>query len=545
MFGYSVMLIKFFDRIAVRLIFSVTLVAIVVASFSAYIFFERSYLVELEKNRTSLQQLVQAVSNTAAIATYLEDAVLANEVVVGIAANNLVKSVALKTDAKLIANSGDIKNVNKADLMYFTLKSPFIKTESIGELIVEVNVHSIKAYAKSTALEHVALMAIHSLFLIFVIMFMIKYQLVDVIKNLARKLHHITPGSAQRIQIPFEHERGEIGLLAGDINQLLESVQNTLNSERSLRTEVEELERRFRNIFEQTSGGIALIDHHGYLKVHNPSFEKIVGQSRMDRLGVQHKESLFSVLGAESLTLQKSVAQALAGGKTISVDLKIVDNKDVRWVHCMISKMIDDADVPMLEIIIQDVSERRNREHHFKIQAEIDPLTSLYNRRAGKEKIQKVLDASENVDIEYALLMIDLDDFKPINDKYGHKAGDIVLTVLAKRLIKHVRTEDIVIRWGGDEILMFVKQHNNGLDVTSICHKLTTVIQEPIIIDEDKMVSVGASIGYATYPINGFELDMLIERADEAMYLAKAQTKAQLNLDYQDDVVANDYDHKA
>ncbi|HEC59947.1 MAG TPA: hypothetical protein ENI24_10315, partial [Methylophaga sp.] len=104
------MLIKFFDRIAVRLILSITLVATLIASVSAYIFFERSYKMELEQNRTSLEQLVQAVSNTAAIASYLEDIVLAKEVVDGIAANDMVKAVALRAVAgsKLIASSGDM-----------------------------------------------------------------------------------------------------------------------------------------------------------------------------------------------------------------------------------------------------------------------------------------------------------------------------------------------------------------------------------------------------------------------------------------------------
>lgn len=531
------MLIKFCDRIAIRLILSVTFVATIIAFISSYIFFERTYQAELERNRTSLQQLVQAVSNTAAIATYLEDTVLANEVVEGIAANDLVKAVSLSAEAKLIANSGNINKLEGEGLMYFSLTSPFIKTESIGELVVEVNNDAIEAYAKSTAFEHVVLITIHSLVLILVIMFMAKYQLVDVIKNLARKLHNITPGSGQRIETPVEHAYGEIGLLAKDINQLLESVEKTFIRERALRTEVEQLERRFRGIFEQTSGGIALIDQYGYLKVHNPSFERLLGPHRMERLNSDHKESLFSVMGVEALTLQKSVAQALVAVDPVSLDLQITDQEDIRWVHCVISKMLDDtnpdSDVPMLEIIIQDISERRNREHTFKVQAEIDPLTGLYNRRAGKEKIQQVLDGSADVDIEYALLMIDLDDFKPINDKYGHKAGDIVLITLAERLTKHVRNEDIVIRWGGDEILMFIKQQNHALDVTSINEKLAILIQQVITIDEDKTVSVGASIGFAVFPLHGFDLDVLIERADEAMYQIKSQTKAKLKLDYQ------------
>jgi diguanylate cyclase (GGDEF)-like protein/PAS domain S-box-containing protein len=527
MFEYSVMLIKFFDRITTRLIINVIFVATLIASMSSYIFFERTYQAELERNSTTLQQLVQAVSNTASIATYLEDMVLGKEVVEGITANHLVKAVELRSHYKMIANSGDMSQASDRNLIHFSLNSPFDETEYVGELIVNVNYALIEAYAKNTALEHVVLISIHSLVLLLVIMTLLKYQLVDVIRVVAQSLHNITPGSDQRIACPAEHTSDEIGLLTGDINQLLKSVEMTLNSERALRTEVEEFERRFRGIFEQTSGGIALIDNEGYLKVHNPSFEKILGTSRMARLSNDHQESLFSVMGTEALALQKSVNQALLGTEPISIDLKVSDNDDVRWLHCMFTKMIDDAtDTPMLEIIIQDVSERRNREHTFKIQAELDPLTGLYNRRAGKEKIQYKLDAAEHSGIEYALLMIDLDNFKPINDQYGHKAGDLVLTTLAKRFTQHVRADDIVIRWGGDEILMFIKQENHDLDIPNITQKLMGIIQEPITLEGEQTIMVGASIGHSIFPLNGFDLDLLIQRADEVMYEVKSQIKA-------------------
>jgi diguanylate cyclase (GGDEF)-like protein/PAS domain S-box-containing protein len=530
------MLIKFFDRIAIRLILSVILVAAFIASISSYIFYERTYNAESEQNLASIKQLVQAVSHTAAIATYLEDRVMAKEVIEGIASNDLVKAVALRTEHKLIANSGEMNQLDDSNLIRFRLNSPFMNTDYVGELIVDVNDELIQTYAKNVALEHVILISIHSLVLILVIMFLLKYQLVDVIKILAGKLHNITPGSDQRIEPPIKHVNDEIGLLVADVNQLLKSAEITLDRERSLRTEVEELERRFRRIFEQTSGGIALITEQGYLKVHNPSFEKIVGADRMKRLSADQQESLFSVICTDTLTLQKSVAQALSRTVPVSVDLKISDNDTIDWLHCVITKMIDDDDKPILEIVIQDVSERRNREHRFKRQAELDPLTGLYNRRAGKEIIQRQLDAAADLDIEYAFLMIDLDNFKPVNDQYGHKVGDLVLTTLAERFTKHVRSEDTVIRWGGDEILIVIKLKNYNLDVTSIIQKLTDIIQDPIAVDDEQTIKVAASIGHAIFPLNGFELDLLIQRADEAMY----QVKSQFKVDYQRTSTIND-----
>ncbi|PCJ31170.1 MAG: hypothetical protein COA90_07080 [Gammaproteobacteria bacterium] len=524
------MLIKFFDRIATRLLISVTLVAIIIASISSYIFFERTYQLEFEQNRTSLQQLVQAISHTAAIATYLEDKVLAKEVIEGIAANDLVKAVELRAEDKLIASSGDMEGIKDENLMVFSLNSPFIKNEVVGSLRVQVNNKLIQTYATDVAVEHVILISIHSLVLILVIMFLLKYQFVDLIQMLAKKLHDIKPGSDQRIEGDVVHVNDEIGVLANDINQLLDSVEQTLSRERTLRKEVEQLEHRFRSIFEQTSGGIGLINSDGFLKVHNPSFEKIMGEERTRRLTGQDKESLFSILEEESLKFKHAVSQALTVTDAVSVDLKIADGDCTRWIHCIIAKMIDDTDMPLLEVIIQDVSERRKSEQNFKIQAELDSLTGLYNRRAGKEKIQQKLDGARHLGIEYALLMIDLDNFKPINDQYGHNAGDIVLMTVAKRLVEHLRSDDIVIRWGGDEIVIFVKHNKQQTDAAYIAQKLIAVIRTPIALDKNQAVNVGASIGISIFPTNSANLDLLVQRADEAMYQVKMNSKNGFNL---------------
>jgi diguanylate cyclase (GGDEF)-like protein len=175
--------------------------------------------------------------------------------------------------------------------------------------------------------------------------------------------------------------------------------------------------------------------------------------------------------------------------------------------------------------VVQDISERRHRENIITYHAERDPLTHLYNRRSGKQKVDMLLRRIDTDQSTIAVLMLDLDNFKPINDQYGHEAGDKVLVELAKKLKKSVRNDDIVIRWGGDEFMVVTQQSSSSNDFKFIAEKLIAVIKRPILIDGEVMVNVGASIGIALYPNDGLTLEDLTQKADQAMYQIKFDQK--------------------
>ncbi len=517
---------KITQRISNRLALLLTLVAVVVVSINAALIFSRSYQLELMQSRHNVIQLVEAVSNTAAISVYVRDTVLGNEVVDGLKGSDLISAVALRTNTESIAKKGEFLDSKNNDWIRYSLYSPFDKDELTGMLLVQSNDELIASYANKAAMQYVLFMAIHSVILILAVIFLLNYQLIKPVKSIASSLHQIIPGSSQRVHSQMNNN-DEIGMLAADINQLLTSIETTLNRERSLREDVENLERRFRSIFEQASGGIALLDHNGFLKVHNPSFANMLGNERMQRLTSTEKESLAVILESETHVLKNAIAQALNTDGPISLDIKLGDETEIRWVHCLIAKMQDDSNnTPLLQIIMQDVSERRFREQSFRVQAELDPLTGLFNRRAGKEKIQQLLDKAIGTSEYYALLMLDLDNFKPVNDNFGHDAGDKVLKTVAENLLNTVRNDDVIIRWGGDEFLIFIKNPNQAeFDASRVAEKLLKIIQVPIALDNDKNVYIGSSIGIAIYPDHGFDLDLLIQRADEAMYQIKSETK--------------------
>ena len=518
------MLTKLRTSIATRLALILLLAGLVSALCTGYVFYSYTYSKEFAQSQKQLRQLVHAVSQTAAIAAYLDDLTLAKEVVDGIAASDLVKAVVLKSTQETLSTRGIMPD-EPVETLRFNLDSPFVKGETVGKLLVAPNIASIQFDAKKTAMNHVTLIAVQTFILITLIIFLLNRQLITEIKRLAKRLHSIRIGSDQRLVPTPSHKYDEIGLLTHDINHLLSSVEDNINLERSLRQEVEELENRFRDIFEQSSHGIAIVDIDGKMKLHNPSFRNIIGKPSFEKISQQDPVSFFTVFDEEKSRLESAAAEVLLTGESRAVDIKIEDSGETRWLYCLISLMTDDDKASSFEIVLQDISERRNREEKLKGQAEVDALTNLYNRGAGENKIEQLITLAETKRFAYGLFMIDLDGFKPVNDQFGHEAGDKVLIEVANRLLSSVRADDVAIRWGGDEFVIFARLTTDLLEASRIAEKLLSILREPIECELYNTVNISASIGIALYPFNADNLESLLKYADLAMYEVKSQHK--------------------
>ena len=157
---------------------------------------------------------------------------------------------------------------------------------------------------------------------------------------------------------------------------------------------------------------------------------------------------------------------------------------------------------------------------HFGQLAMRDPLTGLFNRRQLSEALQRETSAAKRREGGFALLLIDLDRFKPINDLHGHTAGDAVLRVIADRLTAQARNHDTVARFGGDEFVLICPDLCDRQSTSDLCERLLRALQVPVAL-ETGHVDVGASIGIAYYPEDSTEPEQLIRAADHAMYAAK------------------------
>jgi diguanylate cyclase (GGDEF)-like protein len=518
---------SFRKNLAVRTGSLIALGAILFTTLFSYLFYDQTYHKELKSADIRLQQLVATVENSAAIAAYLDNRELATEVTRGLVKNDIVAGLVLMSKNGMQANSGEAllesepTSGDESDLQRFLLVSPFEPSEQVGKIVVKTNRALIESNARHVALVLVFTMLAHSLAFVGLVMFLVYRQLTQPLKSLADKLHAIEPGSDKRLQHPGNHNDDEISQLVDDTNQLLDSVQDTLDRERSLRFEVESLGRRFRLIFENASSGIVLSNQEGQLQLFNSAFEQILGKQRMQRLtkGEVDLPDLFKDVQTVRVVLQ-DVPNSKA---PIALDLQLTasESQSACWLHGLFSSVHDEAGGLLIEWIVYDVSERTRREQQNLYEAERDPLTHLFNRRAGKRRIRKMLKMMQTEGRQCALFLIDLDRFKPINDHYGHEAGDNVLITVAQRLRHCLRHDDIVIRWGGDEFVVLILQGRGIFEATTMAEKILMQMGREIDLGDGHHERVSASIGISLFPEHGKTLDGLLERADSAMYCAK------------------------
>jgi diguanylate cyclase (GGDEF)-like protein/PAS domain S-box-containing protein len=188
------------------------------------------------------------------------------------------------------------------------------------------------------------------------------------------------------------------------------------------------------------------------------------------------------------------------------------------------SKPFEQADLDFIDLMSTVVGSallRERRHVEMRDLAFRDPLTGLANRALFEEHVQRAIAVAQRSNGDVVLHYIDLDRFKPINDTYGHAAGDEVLCEIARRLVEAVRDQDIVARVGGDEFV--VLQSGVGLDAAmrAMARRLARSIREPILLSSGPAVSVGASLGMAVYPVDAHDGPSLLRFADADMYRAK------------------------
>ena len=173
-------------------------------------------------------------------------------------------------------------------------------------------------------------------------------------------------------------------------------------------------------------------------------------------------------------------------------------------------------------LVFQDISERRSLERQLLAQAMTDPLTGLANRNSLKQALDASLGRVHRSGSKAALMLIDIDHFKDINDTYGHEIGDRFLVEIGKRLKECVRINDTVGRLGGDEFTIILDEIHDDSDAAIIAEKILEVINQPLMLDQ-MLLLVGASIGIAVFPECGTDAVELMRSSDIAMYRAKSE----------------------
>jgi diguanylate cyclase (GGDEF)-like protein/PAS domain S-box-containing protein len=188
----------------------------------------------------------------------------------------------------------------------------------------------------------------------------------------------------------------------------------------------------------------------------------------------------------------------------------------------IISRMTEYRGRVVRMAVLRDITERKQAEARIQYMAHHDALTGLPNRAWLVERLETLLERADQSDVEGAVMFIDLDHFKGVNDSLGHYYGDQLLQKLAERVERCVRRSDIVARLGGDEFLVVLSPIETSDQAGNMAERIMQALSEPMDMESHK-VATGCSIGIALYPRDGSSADDLIKNADTAMYLAKEQ----------------------
>lgn len=507
------------NSLHVRVSLSVAAAALLLVVGSSYFFYQHSYQNSLSESRRSVQQLLATVRSPAAIAAYVGNRELAQQVVEGLVQNDIVVGASIASSREIIGRQGKILTTPE-ELISLALMSPFDESDPVGKLSVAPNLPLIALRAREAAMANTSSLATLAAVVALLVMLMVYWMMSRPLALLSNRLHQITPGDGSRLTLLGLHRGDEIGLLVSDINGLLNTVEKMLGEERELRRRVELLETRFRGLFEDSSAGIFLVHDTGALVTANPAFYHLTDVPPENEL--EHSLVLERVF-AEPDQVRSLLKLALISRRPCSADFRLrrPEGAPDRWMHCIFSPAGSDKQKPMVEGVMYDITQRKQSEEQTRKLAEKDSLTGLANRQAVETVMKNQIAQAKFNGRGFVIMMVDLDRFKYINDTYGHDAGDQVLKVIALRLQKQVRDSDLVARLGGDEFLVLLKNTDNCQRAEAIARAILTTQQQPIEIQPGTLETLGMSIGIAHYPEHGDNELTLRKHADQAMYAVK------------------------
>lgn len=312
------------------------------------------------------------------------------------------------------------------------------------------------------------------------------------------------------------------GLVAPLVRKLVISEQETAEVNGRLR----DVEERWRFALDSTGAGV--------WDVNVPTNQILLSDRCTAMLGFAEDEidtrvdGWLQLVHPEDLPGIETVRQQLASGEhdifNIEHRMRCRDG-NWKWIHARGMVVARDTDNKPLRLIgtYLDISTRKDAEETIQRQANFDPLTQLPNRRLFLDRLAQEIAKSRRANLPLALLLIDLDEFKEVNDTLGHDVGDILLQEAGRRIRHCVRDADTVARLGGDEFTVVLTElPDHTTHVEDIAQKIIARLAEPYQLGNETAY-VSASIGITLFPRDAEEIDTLVKHADQAMYAAKKQ----------------------
>ena len=281
--------------------------------------------------------------------------------------------------------------------------------------------------------------------------------------------------------------------------------------------ELRDSEERYRSLVENISEIVYSLDENAVVTYVSPNIESVSGYSPSEIIGKRFTEFIYE----KNLTGRMNKLQEIMSERNEATDFQFLTKSGKSpWLRTTGRPILKDNRVMGVRGTLADITERKLAEEELVYMATHDQLTGLSNRALFNDRLAVELTRARRNPKKLAVMLLDLDEFKEINDEFGHSFGDKLLKAVSRCLSGLLRESDTVARMGGDEFLLLLSEVVHVDDVANIAQKIIDAIQKPILVDGHEL-NITTSLGIAVYPEGGQDADTLIKNADIAMYYVK------------------------
>lgn len=319
--------------------------------------------------------------------------------------------------------------------------------------------------------------------------------------------------------IGIADESGKIFAIEG----LVQDITKRKEAEQALR----ETERRYRGLFDNAIEGIFRTSVDGRYLDANPALAQIYGFESPQQL-IETLRDIRHQLYVDPERRDEFMRIIKARGSVAGFESQVYRcNGDIIWISENARAVRDeDGRITGYEGTVEDITERKLYQARIEQQANYDTLTGLANRSLLQDRLEQAILTATTYGTRLAVVFVDLDQFKFINDTLGHHVGDELLKAMAQRFSRCVRDRDTVARLGGDEFVLLITDQSGPEPVRAIIERMLAVVAEPWVIEQGEF-HITCSIGVALFPDDGKDAQTLLKHADSAMYRAKESGRNQ------------------
>ncbi|MES9993114.1 MAG: EAL domain-containing protein [Candidatus Thiodiazotropha sp.] len=398
----------------------------------------------------------------------------------------------------------------------------------MGSVLVGLDTSRIEQVTREAVVEQIVIYSLILLVLGSIIFVIFKMQVLHPVNALTRGAFRIAEGNLETDVPIISYD--ELGHLAYSFNKMMQELKldretllgiNTqLAQEIEYRQKVSEDLKKLSMAVEQSPASVLITDLDGIIEYVNPRFSEVSGYTPQEVIG-KHSRILGANIGDNDQF--NSIWETINKGEVWKGEFcnKKKSGK-LYWESAVIAPIrSDNGMITHFLAVKEDITERKAFEEKLLEQATHDQLTQLPNRFLAFDRLNQLLQHANRNNQHVAVIYIDLDNFKNINDSMGHPIGDQLLIKVAKRIKEQLRTEDTLARLGGDEFLALIPNVDNpSKDLEPVVTRLLATMELPFYLNNREVI-VTSSLGIAIYPEDGNEVSALMSNADIAMYEAK------------------------